>query len=87
MGGGNVPRYFNQEFEDVHAELAQTADLDERIALTIQLNDIMINDGVIIPLVWRGSVSAFKNDIQGVGTLNGWDSEYWNIEDWYRTEG
>lgn len=38
----------------------------------------------MIPLVWRASVSAFKNDIKGYDTLNGWDSEFWNIADWYR---
>jgi peptide/nickel transport system substrate-binding protein len=84
FGGGNVPRYYNEDFEELVAQMGQTADINERIALTIQLNDIMINDGVIIPLVYRGSVSAFKNDIQGTGSLNGWDSEYWNISDWYR---
>lgn len=84
FAGANIPRYFNADFEAKYAELAQTGDLDERIRLSIELNDIMIADGVVIPLVYRGSVSAFKNDIQGVGTLNGWDSEYWNIEEWRR---
>ena len=84
--GANVPRYYNADFEAGYAELAATADPDERIALTIQINDIMINDGVVIPLVYRGSVSAAKNDIQGIGTLNGWDTEYWNIQDWFREE-
>ncbi len=84
FGGGNVPRYYNPEFDAKVAEMRETADLDERVRLTIELNDIMIADGVIIPLVYRGSVSAFANDIQGVGTLNGWDTEYWNIADWFR---
>jgi hypothetical protein len=44
----------------------------------------VIGDGSVIPLVWRASASAFANDIQGYGTLNGWDSELWNIEDWFR---
>ncbi len=83
-GGDNVPRYYNEELEATYAELAQTGDPDERVRLVIELNDIMIADGVIIPLVHRGSVSAFANEIQGVGILNGWDSEYWNIADWYR---
>ncbi|CAN5772175.1 peptide ABC transporter substrate-binding protein [soil metagenome] len=84
FAGANVPRYSNPEFDAKYEELASTADPDERIRLTIELNDIMINDSVIIPLVYRGSVSAFLNEIQGVGQLNGWDSEYWNIEEWYR---
>ena len=36
----------------------------------------------MIPLINRGSVSAFSNDLEGYGAVNGWDSEYWNIEDW-----
>lgn len=82
--GDNIPRYVNEDYEAVIAELAATGDIEGRIALSIQANDMLINDGVIIPLVHRGSVSAFANEIQGVGTLNGWDSEYWNIADWTR---
>lgn len=84
FAGSNVPRYCNPEYDALFAELISTGDPDERDRLTIELNDILINDSVLIPLVWRGSVSAFGNDIGGVGGLNGWDSEYWNVEDWYR---
>ena len=83
-GGSNVVRFVNEDFEAAYAELSQTADPAERDALTIQLNDILVQSGAVIPLVHRGSVSAFANEMQGVGTLNGWDSEYWNIADWYR---
>jgi peptide/nickel transport system substrate-binding protein len=79
-----VPRYCNPEYDALHAELSATGEQDARDALVVELNDILINDSVLIPLVWRGSVSAFANDIQGVGGLNGWDSEYWNVEEWYR---
>ena len=37
-----------------------------------------------IPLIHRASASAFSNEITGTGDLNGWDSEYYNIEDWTR---
>jgi hypothetical protein len=50
------------------------------------LNDIIV-DYSTIPLVNRGFVSAFANSIAGQGDLNGWDSEYWNIEDWTRVSG
>ena len=48
------------------------------------MNDI-VSTTAIIPLIHRASVSAFANTIEGVGDLNGWDSEYYNIEDWTRT--
>jgi peptide/nickel transport system substrate-binding protein len=34
-------------------------------------------------LVFRGSVSAHANSLGGI-LMNGWDTEEWNIEDWYR---
>lgn len=84
FSGSNVPRYSDPEYDALYAQLAETGDPDERDQLTIALNDHLIDAGVVIPLVWRGSVSAFANDIAGVGGLNGWDSEYWNVSDWYR---
>jgi len=37
-------------------------------------------------LIHRADASAFSNAIEGTGDLNGWDSEYYNIEDWTRSE-
>lgn len=85
FGGGNISRYCNPDYDALYQELTQTADADTRNELTIQLNDLVVTDGAMVPLIWRASVSAFSNEIQGVGDLNGWDSEYWNIEDWTRS--
>jgi peptide/nickel transport system substrate-binding protein len=83
-GGGNVVRLCDQEFDALFAELSAAA-LDDpaRDEIVIAMNDIIV-DYSTIPLVNRGTVSAFSNAIQGVGTLNGWDSEYWNVEEWTR---
>ncbi|HSM46064.1 MAG TPA: peptide ABC transporter substrate-binding protein, partial [Acidimicrobiia bacterium] len=85
-GGGNIERHCTEEFDSTFAELAATP-LDDpgRTALIHALQDDVLATSVI-PLVNRGNVSAFANTIQGVGELNGWDSEYWNIEDWTRSE-
>lgn len=83
-GGANSMRYHNPEFDTLLDEMRLTADPERRIQLAIELNDILIDDGVVIPLVHRGSVSAFRNQIAGVGDLNGWDAEYWNIQEWRR---
>lgn len=86
-GGDNMPRLNSQEFDDVWDQLASTA-LDDpaRAEQVIRLQDIMVEQGAVIPLIHRGDVSAFGSDIQGIGELNAWDSEYWNVEDWTRSE-
>ena len=47
------------------------------------MNDLLIESGALIPLVFRGSVSAHSNSLGGVD-MNGWDSEMWNVQDWHR---
>ena len=44
---------------------------------------MLVRDHVLIPLVHRGGVSAHGGSLCGV-RLNTWDSELWNIADWYR---
>lgn len=82
--GNNRPRYCNEEYDALMATYAQTADLDERAALGIRTNDMLIEDGAMIPLVLRGRVSAKANSLGGV-VMNAWDAELWNIADWHRT--
>ena len=81
--GSNIPRWYNEDYDALLAQMAQTAVLEERAALAIQMNDMLVQSGVMIPLVYRGSVSAFRNTISGVA-MNAWDSELWNIADWTR---
>ncbi len=81
--GSNNTRYCNPEFDELHAQLSVTADLDERAEIIKRLNDIVVQDYVVVPLVYRGDVSARANSLQGTAK-NSWDSELWNIADWYR---
>ena len=81
--GSNMPRYVNAEYDAMVAKMAVTADIDERAALAMAMNDMLMQDYVMIPLVYRGRVSAHSNTLGGV-ILNTWDSEMWNIADWSR---
>ena len=74
------------EYDTLHAALAQTADIEERGRLAAELNDMAVANGAMIPLVHRGRLSAHANDLGGI-KLNVWDSELWNIADWYRMDG
>ncbi|MFU8825159.1 peptide ABC transporter substrate-binding protein [Yoonia sp.] len=82
--GENINRFCDPEYDALIAELQQTADIDERSALARRLNDMLTKDTMtIVPLVDRGRVSAHANSLGGV-VLNTWDSELWNVADWYR---
>ena len=84
--GENIPRFCSEEYDALYAELTRTAGLEARAAIARRLNDIAIEGGAMIPLVHRGRLSAHANTLGGV-LLNVWDSELWNVADWYRKEG
>ena len=81
--GNNMPRYCNADYDALAAELGQTADLGERARIAMAMNDMLVQEGAMIPLIHRGRVSAHSNTLGGV-ILNTWDSELWNVSDWHR---
>ncbi len=83
--GSNMPRYCNPEYDALAAELSETAAIEDRARIVKQMNDMLMSEGAMIPLIHRGRVSAHANSLQGV-VLNTWDSEMWNAADWTRSE-
>ncbi|SDX97483.1 peptide ABC transporter substrate-binding protein [Citreimonas salinaria] len=83
--GENISRFCSEEYDALHEELTQTADLEERYRIGRELNRMVYEQGGMIPLVHRGRLSAKSNTLGGV-VLNVWDSELWNVADWYREE-
>ncbi len=81
--GQNIPRFCSEEYDALVDELGQTADPEQRGEIAKQLNDMLIQDYAIIPLIHRGSPAAHANSLGG-HLMNDWDSELWNIKDWYR---
>ena len=82
--GENINRYCDPKYDALLDELARTGDLDKRGEIAIKLNNMLTKDSyTIVPLVHRGRVSAHSNSLGGV-VLNTWDSELWNVADWYR---
>ncbi|HHB82980.1 MAG TPA: peptide ABC transporter substrate-binding protein, partial [Devosia sp.] len=83
--GSNMPRYCNAEYDALAAELSETAAIEDRARIVRQMNDMLMSEGAMIPLIHRGRVSAHANSLNGV-ILNTWDSETWNVADWTRGE-
>ncbi|NRB05573.1 MAG: peptide ABC transporter substrate-binding protein [Rhodobacteraceae bacterium] len=81
--GENISRVCFDGYDELHAKLASTAGIAERAEIGKQLNDMMVENGGMIPLVNRGTIAAHANSLGGV-KLNPWDSSIWNVADWYR---
>ena len=46
------------------------------------MNDMVVGDVAVIPVVNRRRVAVMSNKLKA--TLSGWDYDFWNLEDWYR---
>ena len=84
--GENISRFCSEEYDALHTELTKTAGTEARAEIAKKLNDMVVEGGMMIPLVHRGRLSAHANSLGGV-VLNVWDSELWNVADWYRKQG
>jgi peptide/nickel transport system substrate-binding protein len=56
----------------------------KRAAHFIRMNDLLTQNVVIVPFLWRGNASAVSSRLQGT-EISGWDSNCWNIAHWYKT--
>ena len=81
--GNNIQRQCVAEYDELVAQMSQTAVLEERAELARRMNDIIVRNHYMIPLIWRGQVIAHANTLKGV-RQNPWDSGLWNVGDWHR---
>ena len=81
--GNNIPRYCSPDYDALYRRLTRSGDINQRARIVRELNDRLMQQYVMIPLVDRGRLSAHANTLGGV-VLNVWDSELWNVADWYR---
>ena len=81
--GNNTERWCSKDYDALFQKLTQTSDPDQRAQIAMQLDDMLAQNYVDLPLVFRGNVSAYANSLGGV-KMNAWDTEEWNIKDWYR---
>jgi peptide/nickel transport system substrate-binding protein len=80
--GRNVTRWRNAEYDSTYA--ATTAELDpvKRAALFIKLNNLVVDNIVVIPLIFRKMVGGAVGNLQV--EISGWDSDVWNLPDWFK---
>lgn len=81
--GDNNARYCNPEYDRLYQQSTQELDPDRRNRIFKLMNDILVEDVVIIPLVHRADVVAFDNSLVGY-ELTPWDMRTWDIMNWKR---
>jgi peptide/nickel transport system substrate-binding protein len=79
---GNATRWRNDAYDKLFHAAEGELDPVKRAALFIAMNDMVVEDGVVIPVVRRPQVSAISNKLKA--TLSGWDSTFWDLRNWYR---
>ena len=78
----NITRWRNDAYDAAFRAAENELDPVKRAALYIKMNDMVIADVVVIPVVYRPSVRGVKNKLQA--WMSGWDNDMWMVGDWYR---
>lgn len=81
--GRNITRWRNAEFDDLYRAAEAALDAVNRAALYIQMNDLVVSQRVVIPIVYRPAVAARSQKLQAMPS--GWDSTFWVLQDWFMT--
>jgi peptide/nickel transport system substrate-binding protein len=81
--GRNITRWRNPEYDRVFNASETELDPVKRAALFIRMNDMVIQDVVVIPVLWRNVASAVSNKLKNT-EITVWDSNLWNLSNWTR---
>src|SRR5262249_42868674 len=73
----------SEEYDKLYKASEGELDPAKRAALFIKMNDLAIQNGVVIPVVWRPRVRAISNKLKL--EQSGSDSDFWNLQRWYRS--
>src|SRR5256714_2649076 len=83
--GRNITRWTSKEADDAFKAAQAELDPVKRAAHFIKINDLACNDHAIVPVVYRPTVQALANKLGGA-TSSGWDSNFWDLHNWYKEE-
>jgi peptide/nickel transport system substrate-binding protein len=81
--GRNITRWRNEEYDRIYTAADSELDPVKRAALFIRMNDLIIQNVVVIPVLWRNGASAAAANLRGMD-LSGWESTYWRLPYWTR---
>jgi peptide/nickel transport system substrate-binding protein len=80
--GRNITRWRNEEYDKTYRAAEGEMDPVKRAALFIKMNDLVIQNQVVVPVVLRPRVAAVSSRLRA--SQSGWDSDFWALHSWYR---
>jgi peptide/nickel transport system substrate-binding protein len=80
--GRNITRWKSEEYDKLYRAAETELDPIKRAGLFIKMNELLIQNIVVIPVVFRPRVAALVNTLRA--EQSGWDSDFWNLHNWYR---
>jgi peptide/nickel transport system substrate-binding protein len=81
----NIQRFANAEYDELYESLAVESDPEAAAATFIRLNDIVIEQDAVVPLVQRSAANSYgiHNRLNNDNILaHSWEVLYWNIANW-----
>jgi peptide/nickel transport system substrate-binding protein len=80
--GRNIARWRSDEYDRLYKTAEGELDPVKRAALFIAMNDLVIREVAVIPLVNRGRVIGTSAKLAAV--MSGWDLDLAQLHNWYR---
>jgi peptide/nickel transport system substrate-binding protein len=80
--GRNITRWRSEDYDKLFRAAESELDPVKRAALFIKMNELVIQNVVVIPVVFRPRVAAVANTLRM--EQSGWDSDFWARHTWYR---
>jgi peptide/nickel transport system substrate-binding protein len=82
---GNAARWSDPEYDALFDTLGAETDAEQATATFIKLNDILISNNVVIPIVQRAAETfALTNNIDAsMVATSSWEVLYWNMANWH----
>jgi peptide/nickel transport system substrate-binding protein len=84
--GDNYCRFQNDEYDKLFEQVSLETDLEKAAEMFIQLNDILINEVAVVPIVNRSaSTYGISTTLQEANVATSpFEYNYWNIANWNR---
>ncbi|MBV8169918.1 MAG: peptide ABC transporter substrate-binding protein, partial [Alphaproteobacteria bacterium] len=75
--GRNITRWRSAAFDEAYRAAEKELDPVKRAALFIKMNELLIADVVVIPVVQRPKITGVQNKLKAA--ISGWDNDLWQI--------
>ncbi len=79
--GENYSRYCNPQYDQMWQQATKELEPEKRKKLLIAMNDLLIKDNIVIPLVHRADVLGVNSKLIGV-EISPWERNTWKIAQW-----